>query len=206
MSQGSVCSLSTRRSFQAAHKRTLLTDIGDGIGAKYIVSHCRRNIRQDTSRSHFVSIHPSCPTSEQDFFSWRYVVLTAPRRQLQIHLLDFTFISSLDFVREVRLSRHPRDLSDLPVLRSGNPRWHRISVRPHHGCEVRSCNSCFLRDNFLRVKIQSALREVSSIRSAQFFTSVNVVSFSHFGSASSPRFTPSAVARRSHGRLSSQAS
>ena len=96
--------VSTRRSNHAAYNNSPRTDSGDGVGArwswrKYIISHCRREILQHTSRSHFTPLQSSSPTCEQNRFVGRYVSLLDPRVQLQIfHLLDFSFISGLDFV------------------------------------------------------------------------------------------------------------
>ena len=40
-----------------------------------VMSHCRREVLQDTSRSHFFSFDPSCLTCEQAGFFRRYVCL-----------------------------------------------------------------------------------------------------------------------------------
>ena len=66
---------------------------------KHVISHCRREILQYTSRAHFTPLHSSSPTREQDRFVGRNVSLLDPGVQPRIfHLLDFSFIASLDFV------------------------------------------------------------------------------------------------------------
>ena len=87
--------VSTRRSNHAAYSKSPRTD----NGRKYVVSLCRREILQHTSRSHFAPLHSSSPTCKQDRYVGRNVCLLDPGVQLQIfHLLDFSFIASLDFV------------------------------------------------------------------------------------------------------------
>ena len=91
--------VSTRRSNHAAFSNSPRTDNGDGGCHKYVISHCRREVLQHTSRPHFAPLQSSSPTCEQDRFVGRYVSLLDPGVQLQIfHMLDFSFISSLDSV------------------------------------------------------------------------------------------------------------
>ena len=62
--------ISTRRSYQAAYDKRPLTDTGDGVG--HVISYCSHEVLENTSRSHFVSFHPQCPTCEQDGFARQY--------------------------------------------------------------------------------------------------------------------------------------
>ena len=91
------------------------TDNGRWSWRKYVISHCRREILQYTSRSHFTPLQSSSATCEQDRLVGRNVSLLDQGVQLQIfHLLDFSLVASLDLGRrEVRRSRHLRSMSEI---------------------------------------------------------------------------------------------
>ena len=90
--------VSTRRSNHAAYSNSPRTDNGNGVGAN-MSSLTVVSKSFSTSRPHFTPLQSSSPTCEQNRFVGRYASLLDPRVQLQIfHLLDFPFISSLDFV------------------------------------------------------------------------------------------------------------
>ena len=91
--------VSTRRSNHAAYSNSPRTDNGEGVGANTsslpVVAKSFNTHLDLTS----LPFNRRAQTFEQNRFVGRYVSLLDPRVQLQIfHLLDFSFISGLDFV------------------------------------------------------------------------------------------------------------
>ena len=89
--------VSTRRSNHAAYSDSPRTDNGDGVGAN--TSSVTVVAKSCSTHCDLTHLHSSSPTCEQDRFVGRNVSLLDPGVQVQVfHLLDFSFIASLDFI------------------------------------------------------------------------------------------------------------
>ena len=112
--------ISIRRSNHAAHSESTRTDNGNGVGANTssltVVAKSFSTYRDLTS----LPFHSWSPTCKQDRFIGRNVSLLDLGVQLQIfHLLDFSFIASLDFVGGQSVDQGTLVcLSESPVQRS----------------------------------------------------------------------------------------